>query len=202
MNGAQRRCAEVEEMTLRRPLSMFVARGATSCPVANQQEGEPTRYFANIRFSGDASPYENDTVAVASLAYCFLFLLHAVLVNLLIASRSSPLFPDLPRPVYQQESFAALALAHFLVVGISSLFAVVVGRRGDSRSREESGKSFVTVGRLSPPSGRPFRRSRWRSRYPSWVWSATGHYHALICMGCCPSCRRPWPKAGRGILPA
>lgn len=35
------------------------------------------------------------------------------------------LFPQLPRPVYQQESFAALALAHFWLVGISSLFAVI-----------------------------------------------------------------------------
>ena len=37
------------------------------------------------------------------------------------------LFPQLPRPVYQQESFAALALAHFWLVGISSLFAVIIG---------------------------------------------------------------------------
>lgn len=36
------------------------------------------------------------------------------------------LFPQLPRPVYQQESFAALALAHFWLVGISSLFAVIM----------------------------------------------------------------------------
>ena len=37
------------------------------------------------------------------------------------------LFPQLPRPVYQQESFASLALAHFWLVGISSLFAVAIG---------------------------------------------------------------------------
>ena len=37
------------------------------------------------------------------------------------------LFPQLPRPVYQQDSFAALALAHFWLVGISSLFAVLIG---------------------------------------------------------------------------
>ncbi|MDM2933513.1 ABC transporter permease [Citrobacter sp. Cu233] len=39
----------------------------------------------------------------------------------------SALFPQLPRPVYQQESFTALALAHFTLVGISSLIAVVIG---------------------------------------------------------------------------
>lgn len=37
------------------------------------------------------------------------------------------LFPQLPRPVYQQESFMALALAHFWLVGVSSLIAVAVG---------------------------------------------------------------------------
>lgn len=37
------------------------------------------------------------------------------------------MFPQLPRPVYQQDSFAALALAHFWLVGISSLFAVIIG---------------------------------------------------------------------------
>ena len=39
----------------------------------------------------------------------------------------SSLFPELPRPVYQQESFTALALAHFTLVGISSLIAVLIG---------------------------------------------------------------------------
>ena len=37
------------------------------------------------------------------------------------------LFPDLPRPVYQQESFIRLAIAHFWLVGVSSLIAVVIG---------------------------------------------------------------------------
>lgn len=39
----------------------------------------------------------------------------------------SSLFPELPRPVYQQESFTALALSHFTLVGISSLIAVLIG---------------------------------------------------------------------------
>ena len=32
----------------------------------------------------------------------------------------SSLFPELPRPVYQQESFTALALAHFSLVGFQA----------------------------------------------------------------------------------
>ncbi len=68
------------------------------------------------------------------------------------------LFPDLPRPVYQQESFAALALAHFWLVGISSLFAVVVGVGVGIAVTRESGKEFrplvetiTAVGQTFPP---------------------------------------------------
>lgn len=39
----------------------------------------------------------------------------------------SALFPELPRPVYQQESFVSLTLAHFWLVALSSLAATVVG---------------------------------------------------------------------------
>ncbi|MCT4710869.1 ABC transporter permease [Enterobacteriaceae bacterium H11S18] len=37
------------------------------------------------------------------------------------------LFPELARPVYQQESFSALALAHLTLVSISSVVAIVIG---------------------------------------------------------------------------
>ena len=37
------------------------------------------------------------------------------------------LFPEQPRPLYQQAGFAALTLAHAELVGISSLVAIVVG---------------------------------------------------------------------------
>lgn len=37
------------------------------------------------------------------------------------------LFPQLPRPLYQQESFWALTVAHFYLVGVSSLVAIVLG---------------------------------------------------------------------------
>ena len=39
----------------------------------------------------------------------------------------SALFPELPRPVYQQESFVSLTLAHFWLVALSSLAATIVG---------------------------------------------------------------------------
>ncbi|HEY4467143.1 MAG TPA: ABC transporter permease [Klebsiella sp.] len=39
----------------------------------------------------------------------------------------SALFPELPRPVYQQESFVSLTVAHFWLVALSSLVATVVG---------------------------------------------------------------------------
>ncbi|EBW3595069.1 ABC transporter permease [Salmonella enterica subsp. enterica serovar Typhimurium] len=72
------------------------------------------------------------------------------------------LFPDLPRPVYQQESFAALALAHFWLVGISSLFAVVVGVGAGIAVTRESGKEFrplvetiAAVGQTFPPVAVP-----------------------------------------------
>lgn len=68
------------------------------------------------------------------------------------------LFPDLPRPVYQQESFIALALAHFWLVGVSSLFAVAVGVGAGIAVTREGGKAFrplvetiAAVGQTFPP---------------------------------------------------
>lgn len=56
----------------------------------------------------------------------------AVFIALLFAMPYSAglfgwLFPELARPMYQQESFSALALAHLTLVGISSLVAVIIG---------------------------------------------------------------------------
>lgn len=153
-------------MTLRDALSMFVARRCDVLPVANQQ-GEPcgTLHFRDLL---------SETSPVKRLCDPLLWLIVLFLLLLFGLPYSQPffaaLFPDLPRPVYQQESFAALALAHFWLVGISSLFAVVVGVGAGIAVTRESGKEFRPWWRLSPPSGRPFPRSRyWRSRYPSWV---------------------------------
>ena len=61
-----------------------------------------------------------------------LFWVAALLAALvLVLPRSAPLFlslfPQLERPVYTQEPFAWLLWQHILLVGASSLFAVVVG---------------------------------------------------------------------------
>ena len=68
------------------------------------------------------------------------------------------LFPQLPRPVYQQESFAALALAHFWLVGISSLFAVIIGTGAGIAVTRPWGAEFrplvetiAAVGQTFPP---------------------------------------------------
>lgn len=75
----------------------------------------------------------------------------------------SALFPQLPRPVYQQESFAALALAHFWLVGISSLFAVIIGTGAGIIVTRPWGWNFAHWWKLLPPLGRLFRPLRcWR----------------------------------------
>lgn len=68
------------------------------------------------------------------------------------------LFPQLPRPVYQQESFAALALAHFSLVGISSLAAIIIGTGAGIAVTRAWGAEFrplvetiAAVGQTFPP---------------------------------------------------
>lgn len=70
----------------------------------------------------------------------------------------SALFPQLPRPLYQQETFIALTLAHFELVGISSLLAIVLGlgagiivtRPGGSEFRPLV-ETIAAVGQTFPP---------------------------------------------------
>lgn len=68
------------------------------------------------------------------------------------------LFPELPRPVYQQESFVALALAHFWLVGVSSLIAVLIGVGAGIAVTRPVGAEFrplvetiAAVGQTFPP---------------------------------------------------
>jgi osmoprotectant transport system permease protein len=78
----------------------------------------------------------------------------------------SALFPELPRPVYQQESFVSLTLAHFWLVALSSLAATVVGVGAGIAVTRPGDMSFVRWWRPSPQWGRRFRRSRcWRLRF-------------------------------------
>ncbi len=87
----------------------------------------------------------------------------AVFVALLVAmpysgALFSALFPQLPRPVYQQESFVALTLAHFWLVGVSSLLAIVMGlgagilvTRPWGREFRPLVESIAAVGQTFPP---------------------------------------------------
>lgn len=68
------------------------------------------------------------------------------------------MFPELSRPVYQQESFAALVEAHLLLVGISSLIAVIIGVAAGVGVTRPAGKEFrslvetlVVMGQTFPP---------------------------------------------------
>jgi len=67
-------------------------------------------------------------------------------------------FPELPRPVYQQESFLTLTLAHFWLVGISSVIAVIIGVGAGIAVTRPAGLEFrslvetiAAVGQTFPP---------------------------------------------------
>ena len=67
-------------------------------------------------------------------------------------------FPDLQRPVYQQDSFISLLLAHLTLVGISSLIAVLIGVSAGVAVTRPAGQEFrslvetlVAVGQTFPP---------------------------------------------------
>ena len=77
------------------------------------------------------------------------------------------MFPQLSRPVYQQESFASLVAAHLMLVGISSLIAVVIGVAAGVGVTRPAGKEFrslvetlVAMGQTFPP----WRPGRWRGK--------------------------------------
>ncbi len=112
------------------------------------------------------------------------------------------LFPQLPRPVYQQESFAALALAHFWLVGISSLFAVIIGTGAGIAVTRPWGAEFrplvetiAAVGQTFPPV------AVLAIAVPVIGFGLQPAIIALILYGCCPSCRRHLPGWER-LMPA
>lgn len=68
------------------------------------------------------------------------------------------LFPALERPVYAQDSFLGLTLAHLKIVGLSSGFAVIVGVAAGIFATRASGREFrplietvVAAGQTFPP---------------------------------------------------
>jgi len=67
-------------------------------------------------------------------------------------------FPQLERPLYQQDSFAQLALAHIQLVVISSLLATLIGvgagilvTRGAGREFRSLVETLVAAGQTFPP---------------------------------------------------
>ncbi len=83
----------------------------------------------------------------------------ALLVGLPHSERLfSALFPQLPRPVYQQESFLALTLAHLWLVGVSSMVAIVLGVGAGILVTRPAGREFrslvetiAAIGQTFPP---------------------------------------------------
>jgi len=70
----------------------------------------------------------------------------------------SMLFPQQPRPVYLQESFVALTAAHFSLVAVSSIIAIVLGigvavavTRPAGREFRPLAETIAAVGQTFPP---------------------------------------------------
>jgi osmoprotectant transport system permease protein len=68
------------------------------------------------------------------------------------------LFPDLDRPVYEQDTFLALVLAHVGIVAVSSVAAIVVGvgaglfvTRAAGREFRPMTETIVAIGQTLPP---------------------------------------------------
>ncbi|WP_428945654.1 ABC transporter permease [Pantoea sp. FN060301] len=91
-----------------------------------------------------------------------LWLILAFIALLLAMPYSGPLFaswfPQLDRPLYQQESFVQLALAHIKLVAVSSLFAILIGMGAGILVTRPAGREFrslvetlVAAGQTFPP---------------------------------------------------
>ncbi|WP_330992656.1 ABC transporter permease [Pluralibacter gergoviae] len=89
---------------------------------------------------------------------CWLLALFAALLFLLPYSGPlfSALFPELPRPVYQQQSFWSLTLAHFWLVGASSLVAIVIGIGAGVAVTRPAGREFRPLAETLAAMGQTF----------------------------------------------
>lgn len=89
-----------------------------------------------------------------------LWWLIALFIGLLVglpysAPLFSRLFPELPRPVYQQESFWALTLDHGWLVVASSLAATAVGLAAGIAVTRPAGSAFRLLVETIAAIGRP-----------------------------------------------
>lgn len=91
-----------------------------------------------------------------------LWLLALFIAILLALPYSAPLFsalfPELPRPVYQQQSFLSLTLAHCWLVALSSLAATLIGVGAGIAVTRPAGREFrplvetiAAMGQTFPP---------------------------------------------------
>ncbi|MFG6077361.1 ABC transporter permease [Erwinia sp. OPT-41] len=89
-----------------------------------------------------------------------LWLILLFVALLLLLPYSGPLFarafPQLDRPLYQQESFIRLALAHIQLVAFSSFAAVIVGLGAGIAVTRRAGKAFRSVVETLVAAGQTF----------------------------------------------
>ena len=89
-----------------------------------------------------------------------LWLILLFVALLLLMPYSGPLFarafPQLDRPLYQQESFIRLALAHIRLVAFSSFAAVIVGLGAGIAVTRRAGKAFRSVVETLVAAGQTF----------------------------------------------
>ena len=89
---------------------------------------------------------------------CWLLVLFIGLLTAMPYSSAlfSALFPELPRPLYQQQSFWSLTLAHFWLVGVSSLIATVVGVGAGMTVTRPAGREFRSLVETIAAMGQTF----------------------------------------------
>ncbi|ALR77375.1 ABC transporter permease [[Enterobacter] lignolyticus] len=90
---------------------------------------------------------------LAWLLALFVFLVFAMPYS---APLFSALFPQLPRPLYQQQSFWSLTLAHFWLVGVSSAIALLVGVGAGILVTRDAGREFRTLVETIAAMGQTF----------------------------------------------
>lgn len=72
------------------------------------------------------------------------------------AALFSLLFPQLPRPVYLQESFVALTVAHFWLVLVSSAIAILIGVGAGVVVTRPAGREFRPLAEIIAAVGQTF----------------------------------------------
>lgn len=95
------------------------------------------------------------------------------------AALFNALIPGLPRPVYQQESFVNLTTAHFWLVAVSSVIAIVLGTGAGIAVTRPAGRSSVRWWRPLPQRGRPSAGGRTGDcRAGDRFWAGASHHCA------------------------